>query len=241
MNQQIENLKLLYAQSSKHSNYQILPQILKPFINEDDIEVKSRYEKERLDYMLKQINPRGLSFLDIGGNSGYFSFELLAHGAKNIDYYEGNTAHAKFVQRASEMLKLDNQLHVFNEYYDFQKKLERYYDVTLLLNVLHHVGDDYDDKNLSLNKAKQRISKSLNAMAERTTILIFQLGFCWKGDRNLFLFEGGTKKEMIDFVSESIKEYWTIEHIGEPVSGNKIIDENLVNDNIIRNNSLGEF
>lgn len=34
----------------------------------------------------------GKSVLDIGGNSGFFTFELIEKGAKKIHYYEGNKA-----------------------------------------------------------------------------------------------------------------------------------------------------
>lgn len=242
MDQKIKNLKMLYAKTSKHSNYQILPEILKPVLNEKDILVKSRYEKERLDYILRQLNPSGKSFLDIGGNSGYFSFEMIDKGAKHVDYFEGNAAHAEFVKSAADILGINEQLHVFNEYYDFQKKSDHHYDVVLLLNVLHHVGDDYDDKNLSLNKAKQKIIESLNSMADKTTTMVFQLGFCWKGNRDLLLFENGTKKEMIDFIKAGTEKHWLIKEINVPEKkGEKIIYSSLNDENVKRNEGLGEF
>lgn len=242
MDQKQEQLKALFSRNSKHSNYQIMPQCLKPFLNDTDIQVKSRYEKERLDYILNQINPADKSILDIGGNSGYFSFELLDRGAKHVDYFEGNTTHAEFVKVASELLHFSDRINIFNEYYDFAEKSQTHYDIILLLNVLHHVGDDYGDKNLSLIKAKQRIIESLNLIAHNTTLLIFQLGFCWKGNRELSLLENGTKEEMIDFIKAGTKINWSIEEVAIPEFENGEIVYKTINEkNIKRDDSMGEF
>jgi len=243
MDQEIENLKTLYARTSKHSNYQILPECLKPLLDETEIDVKSRFERERLDYILQYINPNGKSILDIGGNSGYFSFELIDRGAKHVDYYEGNKTHSEFVLRAAELLNCSDKLIVYNEYINFRESChDRHYDVVFLLNVLHHVGDDYDEKDLTLLKAKQKIIESVNALAGKTSSMIFQLGFCWKGNRDFLLFKNGTKEEMIDFISENTKEFWEITDIGIPVlGGGKVSYNNLNQDNIKRDDKLGEF
>ena len=122
------------------------------------IDVKSRNEKIRLDYFKSVIDFTGKSILDIGGNSGYFSIELLDSGAKSVHYYEGNKQHADFVAEASAVLGLEEKLKVTNGYLSFTDELEgEKYDVVLLLNVLHHLGDDYGDQSLSLVKAKENI------------------------------------------------------------------------------------
>jgi SAM-dependent methyltransferase len=242
MNVQQEHLKTLFGQASKHSNYQILPQCLKTFLDDKDIEVKSRYEKERLDYILSQISPAGKSILDIGGNTGYFTFEMLDRAAKRVDYYEGNKAHAEFVKVAADLLNFSEKINIFNEYYPFSGKSALHYDIVILLNVLHHVGDDYGDKTLSIEKAKEQIIESINYFKDKTEYLVFQLGFCWKGNRSTLLFENGTKEEMIDFIKAGTRKDWIIEEIAVP---EKIAGEILylpVDDgNIKRNDILGEF
>lgn len=66
------------------------------------IEVKSRNEKARLDYILQNVD---ISTIHIGYyNTGYFTFELLANGATHAKYYEGNREHAEFVRLASDVL-----------------------------------------------------------------------------------------------------------------------------------------
>lgn len=234
-------LKDLYAKTSKHSNYQILSDKLATIIGTDQIIVKSRYERERLDYVLSKINFEEKSILDIGGNSGFFTFEAIEKGAKRVHHYEGNKAHSVFVKKAAEILGCINKIAITNGYYSF-KNIEEKYDLVLLLNVLHHLGDDYGDGTLSIDEAKDQMATQLNSMARTTNHLIFQLGFNWKGNRNICLFKNGTKRELIDFVTEYTNNFWEIQNIGIPVkTHNKITYADLDDKNITRNDSLGEF
>jgi len=240
MNQKIEKLKEMYANTSKHSNYQILASELQKHLTNDEIDVKSRNENIRLDYFLKNVDIKDKNILDIGGNTGFFTFEFLKNGASSLEYYEGNEEHAKFVQLASEVLGYTDILSVHNKYYNFDQ--EKKYDVILLLNVLHHLGDDFGDDKASKEKALETIIEHMKTMAKQTNILVFQLGFNWKGDRNLPLFENGTKKELIDFITSNLSNEFEILNIGVAEEVNdKIIYTNLNDKNIQRVDSLGEF
>ena len=238
-----KELTELYLKNSKHSGYQILSSNLQKVININDFKIKSTYEKERLEYILKKVNLKDKKILDIGGNSGYFTFEAINIGAKNVVYYEGNKNHADFVKIAAEEIGLEDKIKIVNEFYSFDdiNKHEKY-DVVFLLNVIHHLGDDYGDKKLSLNEAKINMIKQSNSMAEKTKILVLQMGFNWHGDISKCLFENGTKREMNEFISNNIKEKWIIDYIGiaEEVNGN-IEYCDIDNKNIERNNELGEF
>ena len=238
----IKKLKTLYAQSSKHSNYQVLSSKISLLIG-DNIEVKSRHEVERLNFILENIDVKNKNILDIGGNSGFFSFELVENGAKHVDYYEGNKAHSDFVKLASEITGVSNKINVINKYLNFENELEdKHFDITLLLNVLHHLGDDYGEKDITLEIARKNILKQLNSLADKTSILVFQLGFNWKGSRNQCLFENGTKKELLDFVLGGIRMYWEVLKIGIAENINGKINYNMLNsNNIERNDSIGEF
>ena len=238
----LAQLKILYAKNSKHSNYQILPDKLASIIGADQIKVKTRYEHERLDYILKNISVNGKHILDIGGNSGFFTFKAIAEGAKRVHYYEGNKAHCDFVKIASKVLKCTDKIEVTNRYYDFNSSCTEKYDVVFLLNVLHHFGDDYGDNTLPMKAAKKQMLIQLNSMAKKTSHLVFQLGFCWKGDRNIGLFKNGTKRELIDFVANSVRGTWEIINIGIPTKeGDNIVYAELDDQNINRDDSLGEF
>lgn len=244
MNEELkEQLINLYNHKSKHSNYQILASNFDDIIDNSEINVVTRYEKERLAYILSKINVTDKSVLDIGGNTGFFTFEVLNAGAKCVDYYEGNEDHSEFVELASSIISLENKINVHKQYFQFSTdKITSKYDITFLLNVLHHIGDDYGNPSQNKIKAKENIIAELNFMASYTDILIFQLGFNWKGNRNICLFENGTKKEMIDFIQTGTQGYWNIIDIGiaeKDTSG--IIYHDLSDSNIERNDALGEF
>ncbi len=237
-----EKLKCLYQKSSKHSNYQILPDSLKKYFGTNDLTICSRFEAERMQFIIGQLNFSGNKIVDIGGNTGYFSFESIANGANEVIYIEGNKAHAEFVKYAVEVLGIN--IKVYNEYLHFDENInfKKGTDIVLLFNVLHHLGDDFGNKTLSKEKAKEMMKASINCFYNKTEFLVLQMGFCWKGDKNLLLFENGTKKEMIDFIKEATKEYWDIKAIGiaEEHDGETIF--NLINEiNIERNDYLGEF
>jgi len=232
----------LYQEVSKHSNYQILASTLEKYIGKKSVNAISRYEKERLKYFLDNVKIQGKSILDIGGNTGYFSFEFLNHGASMVCYYEGNKTHSLFVNEAANVLNVNDRIDIRNEYFLCDESNKGRYDVIFLLNVLHHIGDDYGDNSLSKEKALGSISRSLKNLMSKTDILVFQLGFNWKGNIELPLFNNGTKRELIDFVQDAITGYFEIISIGiaENISG--IVSYKLLNNiNINRNDKLGEF
>jgi predicted ATP-grasp superfamily ATP-dependent carboligase/SAM-dependent methyltransferase len=238
----IEILKDLYSKMSKHSHYQKLPSDLRGHLNEETLLVNSRYEDERLSYITKHLNIKNKMILDVGANTGFFSFELIKAGAKRIFPYEGNKAHADFMTLASKVLKINDKITVVNKYYSFNNESNEEYDIILLLNVLHHIGDDYGDISISIQQAKQEILRQINSLSNQTSFVVFQLGFNWKGNRNNCLFENGTKKELIDFVVTGTSKNWSVEKIGIAEKSDSIITYKDLNDNNIeRDDALGEF
>ena len=232
----------LYSNKSKHSNYQVLPKKLRDIIQPDDIQTKTRYEEERLEYAKKKINFSDKSVLDIGANTGFFSFEVLDLGAAHVDYCEGNSEHAAFVETAVKALSLESRITVTNKYYNFDDIDEKKYDIVLLFNVLHHIGDDYGDKSLAVQEAKQKIAVHLNNMSSVCNEMIFQLGFNWQGDVAKPLFEKGTKEEQIEFVKNSTSDNWNVASIGIAVKENgNVMYRDVDDSNIERDDSLGEF
>ncbi|MBK7762867.1 MAG: methyltransferase [Bacteroidetes bacterium] len=236
-----EELIQLYKNTSKHSSYQILPQVLKNLVGTAVSQAIPRFEAERWSFVCKHISFNEANVLDIGGNTGYFSFESIEAGAKKVVYIEGNTAHANFVEKASK--KLNMNIHVFNKYLNFKDNLnESQFDIVLLFNVIHHLGDDFGDNQISLDEAKKEMQHAINYFQDKTKWMVLQLGFCWKGDRNSLLFKNGTKKEMIDFVESAIGDKWTIKAIGIAEENQSITEYQLLNErNIVRSDLLGEF
>jgi SAM-dependent methyltransferase len=239
----LEKLVSLYGESSKHSNYQVLSTRLREILGEGAIDVKSRYEFERLEFIRKHVELGGKSVLDIGGNTGFFTFEVLDAGARSVRYFEGNAEHADFVRIAALVLGCADHVEVTNAYYDFKENNGRVYDVALLLNVLHHLGDDFGDRKVSVEDAKLDMIDCLRHMAAVTDCLVLQLGFCWKGDRNSLMFPRGTKGELVDFVTQATEGVWLIDKIGIPTKiGNKEISyEPMSEQNSSRDDAMGEF
>lgn len=231
----------LYSKVSKHSNYQILPTKINSLINIDLLKINSRFEIERLNYLNAKLSFKTKTVSDIGGNTGFFSFEILDMGAKKVYYYEGNFEHAEFVSSASSLL--DSNIQVFNKYLNFDKDdVVPKTDIVLLFNVIHHLGDDFGDVKLNIDAAKNKMKNCINFFVDKTEYLILQLGFCWKGDRTKLLFKNGTKREMIHFVKNAVNGYWKIDSIGVAEEINSETKYNDLNNfNIERKDTLGEF
>ena len=237
-----KELVALYETKSKHSNYQILSNRLREIIQPNDIHTVTRYEKERLEYITSVIPIEGKSVIDIGANTGYFSFELLDRGATSVHYVEGNKEHAEFVTLAAKALGVEDRLRVTNDYFNFEGPYPEHYDVGLLFNVLHHTGDDYGDRGATIEQAKQHMLAQLNSFSSAVDTLVFQLGFNWMGNKEQPIFENGTKAEMIDFIREGVKDSWEIVHIAV-AEGSKESPRfvGLNDENIKRRDDMGEF
>lgn len=230
------------SDSGKHARYQVLPAELSLLLGGDAHAPSSRYEQQRFDFIREHVEFQGKSVVDIGCNMGFFTFSALSEGAENVICYEGTTAHAEFVKDCGELLQIQNKLSVHPRYFEFTHEPLNV-DVAILLNVLHHFGDDYGDAKASIEQAKKAIITQLNSMSNKCQTLIFQLGFNWRGNRELPLFAQGTKKELIDYIVENSVSDWEVQQIGVAVKDRSgAIGYQLLNsDNIQRVDELGEF
>lgn len=232
----------LYNLTSKHSNYQVLARPLQAILQDEGLNITSRYEIERLNYIISRYPVKEKVVCDIGGNTGFFAIECAAYGANKVLYFEGNKTHGEFVREAVRVLNLDKVITVSTKYLNFRDDLNFQVDICFLLNVLHHIGDDYGDSAISRDEAKKEILKSLSYLARKTKVLVFQLGFNWKGDRNQPLFEHGEKNELIDFISKGTSDDWEILNIGIAQRTGECVEYQELNGiNMQRDNSLGEF
>lgn len=232
----MDKLQKLYDITSKHSHYQALPKSVTDLVGEVKQEI-NRYEFERLDYITSNIDLNNKVILDIGANTGFFSVSSIENGANLVDVYEGDESHVNFISDISDVLDLN--ITTNQKYLEFGETFDKKYDVVYLLNVIHHLGDDFGDTEISIKKAKQKMSEILKYFSNKTKFMVFQMGYCWKGDRNLLLFEGGTKNEMISFVENSIKNYWDIVNIG--ILQSDLTYYNLNDSNIKNEPKLKEF
>lgn len=238
----LSTLISLYNRTSKHSSYQVLARPLQALIPQDRLNIISRHEIERLEYVLSHCPIEGKTIADIGGNTGFFTMECATRGASHVSYFEGNETHAQFVRAAAQMLQLEKVIAVSGDYVHFRDEFDRRVDMCFLLNVLHHIGDDYGDSMMSRSQAKKAMLASLAYLSSYTRLLVLQLGFNWKGDRAQPLFEHGTKAELIEFIRSGTAHEWDVLHIGiaQRVQGH-VEYQDLNENNIHREDSLGEF
>ena len=232
----------LYQRASKHSHYQLLARSVRSIIDQTSLKVSSRFEEERLGYIASRCRFDAQIVSDVGGNTGFFSFESAALGAARVLYFDGNRAHAEFVAEASHVLGVGDVITVSDHYLNFRNDFPGQVDLCFLLNVLHHVGDDFGDATMTVDEARSQILTSLAYLSRFAKVLVFQLGYNWKGDRNRPLFPGGTKAEQIDFVRRGTADDWHVAHIGiaARVDG-KVVYQDLSEENIERDDRLGEF
>ncbi len=238
-----DKLEKLYKVRSKHSQYQTLASNFDEIIKERIQPSSYKYEKERLSFIEENVDFDVVKkAIDIGGNTGYFSFEVLNRmKSGELDYYEGNFELYEFVHLAADVLKMNDRLHVHNEYYEFKDNNAKY-DLGLLLNVVHHLGYDFGKSDFNMEEAKRMMLDSINSFSFNCKVLAFQIGFNWGGDVSKCLYKDGTKREMIDWLKGGTKDYWDIVRIGIAEKTEDGLNYSDLNDrNIGRIDELGEF
>lgn len=234
----------LVRQRSKHSAYQLLHPMVAGLLGEAAPAVAGKGEAQRWRCIENHTRLAGARVLDIGANTGYFSFAALQAGAREVVCYEGNPDHAQFIAQAAEALGLAGRLTVRSGYYPFDAGAPEArglpFDVCLCLNVLHHVGDDFGDPRLGLEAARARIGEGIRHLGEVARTLVLQLGFNWQGRRDRPIFPHGTKDEMVDFVQQAARDHWQLRHVAV-AEGDGRDYRPLDEHNRRRDDALGEF
>lgn len=240
------SLAELYRERSKHSSYQRLHPLLEPLLGRGNEGLREalpegKLEAARQHWFSATLPLAGARVLDIGANTGYFSFGAIAAGAREVIAVEGNPEHAEFIRSAAAQLGLADRLRVQSGYYGFgDDEAGERFDIVYCLNVLHHLGDDFGERGLGLAQAKARMRDCLGHLAGVTSLLVLQTGFNWKGDRERPLYRRGLKAELIEHVREATADDWTIEEtvVADPKWRRYVpLDAH----NVQRFDELGEF
>lgn len=212
-----------HSRGEKHIGYHILPERLNALLAGSGLENRYTFhEPPRMAFFRRQVDFRGRSVLDIGCNIGWFLVGALDAGASRVVGWEGKPSCAGFLAQAIRELGEQDRFELHAGYYRFDDGPDGqaggaaapHFDVALLLNVLHHLGDDYGNPGLGIAAAREGMLRQLNGLARQADTLLFQLGFNWKGNRQLGLFEHGTKAEMIEFVTQGTQGHWAVQAIG---------------------------
>lgn len=240
MDDRLKKLEELYADKSRHSQYQVLATSLENRIRYEK-PPKPKYEKERWKYISDNVDMSGKTVLDIGANTGFFTFECCKDfRPRRVDCYEGNVKLARFMELATEVLELQDVVKVHPEYFLFDG-IGKFWDVVFFLNVIHHIGFDFE-KDVQIDKVKDKIIEHINTMARYSKLMVFSMGYNWYGDIARCLFEHGTKREMEDYVIQGTRNYWEIDKIGIAVKeGNTFKYSDINEANNVRVDAYGEF
>lgn len=182
-----KTLSPLYADMSKHSAYQTVPDFVAEAIDyQVQIDEGWRGDRVRLRWFERVLAGRhGGRWADFGANTGFFCLSLAkADPSREVLAIEGNPNHAKFIRTIAEGFNLRN-LEVLSRAVEIEDlELLPEVDVMLHLNVLHHAGSDFDSGKLKTPKDFLHYARNyLELLRGRVGTLVFQMGTNLWGDK----------------------------------------------------------
>lgn len=213
-----EKLANLYNDNSKHSNYQNVPDFVSRELNYTEvINEEWRGDTARFKYLLDKLKKLNISSIsDIGANTGFFSLSI-AHSFPNIkcNAFELNTNHTKYIETIKEHFGLEN-ISVIQKGVIQSTILEMdYTDAMLHFNVLHHAGVDFDNEQISeIENFDTYAIDYLKKLKNVTSLMFYQIGYNWGGNKSKPLVKVGDLREMISWCEELFcKSQWKIKSI----------------------------
>lgn len=225
---------------NKHNSYHRIPVLDNNLLDLAGL-VRRYKEEERFDFIKRKLDFRDKVVLDIGCNTGFFLPYYLKEGARRVIAFEGSPSCRPILEQSFSGPYKKN-IDMKFDYFDFENLPYYRVDITILLNVMHHIGDDFNENISTKKQAKKKLIDYVNSLSSISDFLVFQMGFNWQADISQCLFENGTKGEMIDFIKSGTKRHWHIESVGVPFGVKQNITYNDLDDkNSQRFDSLGEF
>jgi hypothetical protein len=181
-------LQRLYADSSKHSVYQNVPDFVSAELGyTESIDEGWRGDRPRLAFLAKCRTPAsGETWLDFGANTGFFVLSL-AHNFPQTSFFavEANPNHARFIERVARYFGMRNVEVIRRAVGLRELPTLPHSDFMLHLNVLHHAGHDFDAELVPERSDFAGYTRRyLSGLREVTSAMLFQMGSNWGGDRN---------------------------------------------------------
>lgn len=187
MNELKTELQKLYADASKHSVYQSIPDFVSSELGyTESLDAGWRDDRPRLAYLLRMRKPMpDECWMDFGANTGFFTLSLArAFPASRFIAVEANPNHARFVSRIAQYFGLANVEVIARPIgmVDIASLPQSHF--LLHLNVLHHAGHDFDAALVPQKAAFFSYAKRyLALLRDRTEGMLFQIGSNWGGDK----------------------------------------------------------
>lgn len=213
-----EKLQRFYDDGSKHSRYQNVPKFVEAELGyHEEINETWRGDSARLEFLVNNLPLAGKNTVaDIGANTGFFTLSL-AHEFRTAKFtaYEPHLAHCQFIQTIVEHFGVPN-VAVQNEAVDLEKLGSMpFYDVILLLNILHHAGVDFDHHLVhSRHEFEDYASEYLARLSTKCNNLVLQLGYRWGGNKAEPLLPVGDIGAMLSLIKRLAKGNWRIAQVG---------------------------
>ena len=182
-----DTLSRLYADMSKHSTYQTVPDFVSEVIDyQVQIDENWRGDRVRLRYFERRLaGHAGRRWADFGANTGFFSLSLAhADPARQVMAIEGNPNHATFIRTIAEAFDLSNVEVLSRAVTIDDLDTLPTQDVMLHLNVLHHAGADFDAGRVDTADDFLGYAHTyLMRLRARVGTLVFQVGTNLWGDK----------------------------------------------------------
>lgn len=198
-----DSLLALWHSAGKHGVYQQLPQFLSDDFGgiQAPIDERWRGDRSRLAYLRTCVDFKGLRIVDIGANTGFFSLTLAHDDGASVTAVEPDPANRDFLKAVGQHYGLQH-LNVSDApvTLDTVGNLPQS-DLVLLLNVLHHAGDDFDRAYVPEAAALQAyMTDYLGRLAKTTRAMIFQLGYNWCGNKATPILPVRRPFDMLDYL-----------------------------------------
>jgi hypothetical protein len=180
-------LRKLYADASKHSVYQNIPDFVSAELGyTETIDENWRGDRPRLAYIMGSRKPAvGETWLDFGANTGFFTLSLAREFPQTRFFaVEANSNHAGFITRIAKYFGMAN-VEVIQRAVGLADLHELpHSDCLLHLNVLHHAGHDFDTDLVSEKAGFANYAvRYLDLLRHNADGMFFQMGSNWGGDK----------------------------------------------------------
>ena len=124
-------------------------------------------------------NSSKLKLVDLGGNNGYFSFELISSGIiSSATVIDTNPLFLEEGARIAKLIGCNDEIQFINREVnlDFVKTQLEPVDIVLINNLLHHAGYLFDNDIVSKIGWGNYLVEFLNSIYEKSNIVVLGLG-----------------------------------------------------------------